>query len=80
MVRNVHRYRHHGDHPRCDHVCFLLGAAEAMATAEDFRCSMCGGPAPDKDRDGTMTAKPGWLGVYFLLCGMCCSDDGGPEP
>jgi hypothetical protein len=46
--------------------CF--GAAEAMATAEDFRRSMCGGPAPDKDRDVTMTAKPvGWL-AYTSSC------------
>jgi protein-disulfide isomerase-like protein with CxxC motif len=38
---------------------FCFGAAEAIATAEDVHVrSMRGGPAPDKDRDVTMTAKP----------------------
>lgn len=27
---------------------FCFGAAQAMAAAEDFRCSVCQGPAPDK--------------------------------
>jgi hypothetical protein len=58
---------------------FCFGAAQAMATAEDFRCSACGGPAPDKDRDATVVAKPvSWLGVYFFLYAQCCGHDGGP--
>ena len=32
---------------------FCFGAAQAMAAAEDFRCSVCGGPAPDKNHDAT---------------------------
>lgn len=47
-----------------------------MAAAEDFRCSVCGGPAPDKDRDVTVVARPeDWLGVYFFLCAQCCAAD-----
>ena len=55
---------------------FCFGAAQAMAAAEDFRCSACGGPAPDKDHDVTMAAKLAeWLGVYFFLCAQCCGAD-----
>jgi len=59
---------------------FCFGAAQAMAAAEDFRCSLCGGPAPDLDHDATIMAKPEpWLGVYFFLCAQCCpSDSWGP--
>jgi len=53
---------------------FCFGAAQAMAAAEDFRCSVCEGPAPDKDRGASIMAKPEpWLGVYFFLCAQCCS-------
>ena len=45
---------------------FCFGAAQAMAAAGDFRCSACGGPAPDKDRDVSVAARlEDWLGVYF---------------
>ncbi len=55
---------------------FCFGAAQAMAAAEDFRCSVCSGPAPDKDRDVTVVAKAAdWLGVYFFLCARCCAAD-----
>ena len=55
---------------------FCFGAAQAMAAAEDFRCSGCGGPAPDKDRDVSVAARlEDWLGVYFLLYGRCCAAD-----
>lgn len=44
---------------------FCFGAAQALAAPEEFRCSSCGGTAPDKDRDITVVAKPAdWLGVY----------------
>jgi hypothetical protein len=44
---------------------FCFGAAQALAAPEEFRCSACGGTAPDKDRDITVVAKPAdWLGVY----------------
>jgi hypothetical protein len=53
---------------------FCFGAAQAMAAAEDFRCSVCGGPAPDKNHDASIMAKPeSWLGVYFFLCAQCCN-------
>jgi hypothetical protein len=53
---------------------FCFGAVQAMAATEDYRCSVCGGPAPDRDHDATVTAKPvPWLGVYFFLCAQCCN-------
>jgi hypothetical protein len=41
---------------------FCFGAAQALAAPEEFPCSACGAPAPDKDRDVTVVAKPadGW--------------------
>jgi hypothetical protein len=55
---------------------FCFGAAQAMAAAEEFRCSACGGPAPDKDRDVSVAARlEDWLGVYFFLCRRCCAAD-----
>jgi hypothetical protein len=57
---------------------FCFGAAQALAAPEKFRCSACGGPAPDKDRDITVAAKPAdWLGVYFFLCTQCCAAEAG---
>jgi hypothetical protein len=53
---------------------FCFGAAQAMAAPEDYRCSVCGGPAPDEDHDASVMAKPvPWLGVYFFLCAQCCN-------
>ena len=70
--------------PWCEHgrpddgFAFCFGAAQALAAPEEFRCSACGGPAPDKDRDLTVVAKPAdWLGVYFFLCTQCCAADAG---
>jgi hypothetical protein len=47
---------------------FCFGAAQAMAAAEDFRCSVCGGPAPDKDRDVTVVVgRPAFSGQLKLM-------------
>lgn len=55
---------------------FCFGATQAMVAAEDFRCSVRSGPAPDKDRDVSVVAKAAdWLGVYFYLCARCCAED-----
>ena len=55
---------------------FCFGAAQAVAAAEDSVAACAGGPAPDKDHDATIAAKPEpWLGVCFFLCAQCCPSE-----
>jgi hypothetical protein len=53
---------------------FFFGAAQGWRRQKISVACVCGGPAPDKDRDASVMAKPvPWLGVYFFLCAQCCT-------